>query len=217
MRLRMTRRSAAIIVALMMIAVPAAAAVVTQNFMAADLDLNAACFTKEAGTDVLNTSGYVAFRGTETINGGGVSLLQETVGLEGFAGDRLIYSDAVHIRNACGHILDVTLIGENDAFGGAVLEPSVPDPVWQDMDVAIYMSNELPTDVTTLPPSSQWVPMLTVVNGVVTSTGNQVSMGNTAVRSLAFVVDTDATIDSTPPAAGEPWGTIRWTAQATHP
>jgi hypothetical protein len=217
MKLRMTRRSAAIIIALMMIAVPAAAAVVTQNFMAADLELNAACFTKEAGTDVLNVSGYVAFNGAETIDGGGVSLLQETVGLEGFAGDRLIYSDAVHIRNSCGHALDVTLIGENDAFGGAVLEPSVPALVWQDMDVAIYMSNELPGDVTTLPPSSQWVLMLTVVDGTVTSTNSQVAMANTAVRSLAFVVDTDATIDSTPPPAGEPWGTIRWTAQATHP
>lgn len=217
MKLRMTRRSAAIIIALMMIAVPAAAAVVTQNFMAADLDLNAACFTKVAGTDVLNTSGYVAFDGAQTIDGGGVSLLQETVGLEGFAGDRLIYSDAVHINNACGHALDVTLVGENDAFGGAVLEPSVPDPVWQDMDVAVYMSNVAPAAVTTLPPSAQWVLMLTVLNGAVTSSGTQVPMANTEVRSLAFVVDTDATIGSTPPPAGEPWGTIRWTAQATHP
>ena len=145
MRLKMTRRTAAIIVALMMIAVPAAAAVVTQNFMAADLDLNAACFTKTAGSDVLNTSNYVAFDGAQTINGGGVSLLQETVSLEGFAGDRLIYSDAVHINNTCGHTLQVTLIGENDAFGGPVLEPSVPDPVWQDLDVAIYMSNLAPS------------------------------------------------------------------------
>jgi hypothetical protein len=213
----MTRRSAAIIIALMMIAVPAAAAVVTQNFMAAELDLNAACFTKVAGTDTLNTSGYVAFDGNRTIAGGGVSLLQETVGLEGFAGDRLIYSDAVHILNSCGHVLDVTLVGENDAFGGAVLEPSVPSSVWNDIDVAIYMSTVDPAAITTLPPSGQWELMLTVVAGNVNSTNTQIPMANTEVRSLGFVVDTAAIITTAPPSGGEPWGTIRWTAQATHP
>ena len=57
----MTRRTAVVLVVLMMIAVPATAAVITQNFMRADVNLSAACFTKTAGADALGGSDFVTF------------------------------------------------------------------------------------------------------------------------------------------------------------
>ena len=121
----MTRRWAGILIAMMMIAVPASAAVITQNFMRADVSVNAACFTKTAGADASSGSGFLTFNGGATITDptGTVDLIQETMSMQGFAGDRLIYTDAVRFNNDCPDAIAVTFVSENDPADGRAIDP----------------------------------------------------------------------------------------------
>lgn len=209
----MTRRWAGILVAMMMIAVPASAAVITQNFMRADLSVNAACFTKTAGADASSGSGFLVFNGAATIQdpSGTVDLIQETMSLQGFAGDRLIYTDAVHFNNNCPDGVAVTLVSENDpANGGAVDPPYVIGNFWDDIDVSIYLATV--TSPTGTPGSSgDWQLMMSVSQGSVNDQIASVNIPAGGTRSMAVVIDTDDGVTITDS------GTLRWTAQATHP
>lgn len=213
---RMTRRTAVVLVMLMMIAVPATAAVITQNFMKADVTLTAACFTKTAGTDINPAgSGFVDFSAsTEVDPGNGVTLYQETTTLSGFTGDRMIYSDPVRFNNDCGHPIQVELISQNDPAGAPALEPAAgPGSIWEDVNVKIYLAAApgdpgIPSDSNT-----GWELMLTVDNGGTVTSGGSVTINNATNHRLAFVIDTQAGLAPIPTEKA----ILRWTAQAIHP
>ncbi|MGA9595864.1 MAG: hypothetical protein WBV06_06890 [Acidimicrobiia bacterium] len=209
----MTRRWAGVLIAMMMIAVPASASVITQNFMAADASVNAACFTKTAGADASSGSGFLAFDGGATIQdvSGTVDLIQETMSINGFAGDRLIYSDAVHFNNNCGSPVAVTFVSENDPNGGLAVDPAyVAGDFWDDISISIYLATvAAPTG--TPGSSGDWQLMMSVAQGSVSDQFASVSIPDGATRSLAVVIDTDDGVTTTDT------GTLRWTAQATHP
>lgn len=209
----MTRRWAGILVAMMMIAVPAAAAVITQNFMRADVSVDAACFTKTAGGDVASASGFITFNGGATINdpSGTVDLIQETMTVQGFAGDRLLYTDAVDFNNNCPSAVAVTFVSENDPAGGLAVDPAfVPGGFWADVDITLYVANTA-TPAGNPGSSGDWTLMMRVSGGTVTDQIGSVSVPAGATRSMAVVVDTDDGVTTTAT------GILRWTAQATHP
>jgi hypothetical protein len=214
----MTRRTAVVLVMLMMIAVPATAAVITQNFMRADVSLSAACFTKTAGSDAAALgSGFISFTENATVDArNGVTLLQETTELTGFKGDRMIYSDAVRFNNLCAHTIQVSLVSQNDPNGDPALEPAaVAGSIWEDLAIKLYVSD---VDIATDPgiptdSNASWELMLTVDNGGAVTQGGSVTIPNSGIRRLAFVVDTQ--YDSA--ALIDDVATLRWTAQAIHP
>ena len=213
---RMTRRTAVVLVALMMIAVPATAAVITQNFMSADVSLSAACFTKTAGSDTNPDDNWmVSFTESAEVDPGrGVTLYQEKTELHGFAGDRMIYSDPVRFNNDCGHPIQVSLVSQNDPAGAPALEPAAgAGSIWEDVNVKIYLATApgdpgIPSDSNT-----GWELMLTVDNGGIVTSGGSVTINHATNHRLAFVIDTQAGLTPIPvdPAI------LRWTAQAIHP
>lgn len=212
----MTRRTAVVLVMLMMIAVPATAAVITQNFMRADVSLTAACFTKTAGADALGGSGFISFTEDATVDArNGVTLLQEKTDLQGYRGDRMIYSDAVRFNNTCAHTIQVSLVSQNDPNGDPALEPAaVAGSVWDDVAIKLYLSDVaitadpgIPTDT-----NPNWELMLTVDNGGDVTSGGSVTIPNSGIRRLAFVIDTQHDV-----ALPTDVATLRWTAQAIHP
>jgi len=209
----MTRRWAGILIAMMMIAVPASAAVITQNFMRADVSVDAACFTKTAGGDAASGSGFLTFNGGATIQDptGTVDLIQETMSVQGFAGDRLIYTDAVSFNNDCPDDIALTFVSENDPANGLAIDPAfVAGDFWTDVDISLYMAT-VASPTGTPGVSGDWQVMLRVSGGSVTDQISTVNIPDGASRAMAVVIDTDdgvATTDS---------GTLRWTSQATHP
>lgn len=208
-----TRRWAGILIAMMMIAVPAAAAVITQNFMRSDVSVNAACFTKTAGGDVSGSSGFITFNGGATINdpSGTVDLIQETMTVQGFAGDRLLYTDAVDFNNTCAGSVAVTFLSENDPAGGLAVDPAFEaGGFWADVDITLYLANTA-TPSGNPGTSGDWALMMRVAGGTVTDQIASVSIPAGATRSMAVVIDTDDGVTVTDT------GTLRWTAQATHP
>ena len=213
----MTRRTAVVLVMLMMIAVPATAAIITQNFMRADVSLTAACFTKTAGTDAgVPDVDFISFAENTVDARNGVTLLQETTSLTGFKGDRMIYSDAVRFNNTCAHTIQVSLVSQNDPNGDPALEPAaVAGSIWDDVAIKLYLSNVaitadpgIPTDTNT-----NWDLMLTVDEGGDVTPGGSVTIPNAGIRRLAFVIDTQFDSD----ALSNEIATLRWTAQAIHP
>jgi hypothetical protein len=212
----MTRRWAGILIAMMMIAVPASAAVITQNFMRADVSVNAACFTKIAGNDVSSGSGFITFNGGATISdpSGTVDLIQETMSVQGFAGDRLLYTDAVRFNNDCPDDIAVTFVSENDPSGattGLAIDPAfAPGTIWVDIDITLYMATvAAPTG--TPGTSSDWQVMMRVAGGTATDQISTVNIPAGGSRAMAVVIDTDDGVTTTAT------GTLRWTSQATHP
>jgi hypothetical protein len=211
MKMRMTRRGAVILIALMMTAVPAAAAVLTQNFMRADISLSGACFTKVAGADAATI--FADFSTTPTIQSGpnNVTLFQETASLQGYAGDRLIYTDAAQFVNNCGVDMRLVLLSENDPFGGAAIDPpAIANSVWSSMDVFVYVATIAAPTERPSPSSSQWQLMFSVTaGGTLSQQSTAVTVPNGGSRRLGFVIDTDSAF------TGSASGTLRWTAQAT--
>jgi len=209
----MTRRWAGILIAMMMIAVPASAAVITQNFMRADASVDAACFTKTAGADAASASGFLTFNGGATIQDptGTVDLIQETMSVQGFAGDRLIYTDAVDFNNGCPNTIAVTFLSVNDPAGGLALDPPYAGGgFWDDINISLYMAN-VASPSGTPGVSGDWQVVMRVSGGTVTDQIASVNIPAGATRSMAVVVDTDDGVATTAT------GTLRWTAQATHP
>lgn len=209
----MTRRWAGILIAMMMIAVPAAAAVITQNFMRADVAANAACFTKTAGTDASSGSGFLVFNSGATITaaGGTVDLIQETMTVQGFAGDRLIYTDAVNFNNDCTDQIEVAFISENSPDNGLAVDPAYAvGSFWDDVDISMYLAN-VAAPAGSPGVSGDWTLVMRVRGGSVEDNISSVVVPTATTRRMAVVVDTDDGVLATDT------GTLRWTAQATHP
>ncbi len=212
----MTRRWAGILIAMMMIAVPAAAAIITQNFMRADVAIDAACFTKTPGADHSDPSDpddFFIFNAGTTIDDptGTVQLIQESMTVRGFAGDRLLYTDAVHFTNNCPDAISVALISENDLGDGLAIDPPFTgEGVWADVVISLYIATN-PTPTGNPGSSGEWVLMMRVAGGSVDDQLATVSIPAGSTRPMGVVVDTDDGVDA------EATGTLRWTAQATHP
>lgn len=121
-RVRTVRRVALGIT--LLTAVPAAAAVVMQNFVRTDITTAAACMTKIAGADETSfptaaNAPYVAINTTSTGTTpapDSVTLLNETVTMKGFLGDRTVVSDSIRVKNTCNYPISVSLKAETQ-FG----------------------------------------------------------------------------------------------------
>jgi len=209
MNMRMTRRGAGILIALMLIAVPAAAAVMTQNFVSASVELNGPCFTMTAGADAGSPTLWVDFQ-ADVVNTGSVDLAQEVVTITGHGGNRMIYSDVASLNNACGDGVTVQYTPASDPSGAAAFQPAAGDPIWNDFAVTFYIANTLtPGDVLT---SGDWDVVLAVDGGVAT-TPNTALIPNGSSRTMAVVIDTDSSVTTLLPSAA----ILRWTAQIIHP
>ncbi len=209
MNMRMTRRGAGILIALMLIAVPAAAAVMTQNFQSATIEINGPCFTVRAGGDASSVTGFVDFT-SDTVASGTVDLLQESLTIYGHAGNRAVYSEVAEFDNGCLAGATVEFLPATDPGGAAAFVPALTDPIWDEVNVSFYLANTAtPGDVLT---SGDWDELLSVDAGVATTPeAGSVPIGG--VRALAVVVDTDSGV--TLPVATPP--TLRWTAQIVYP
>lgn len=210
MNMRMTRRGAGILIALMLIAVPAAAAVMTQNFVSASVELNGACFTMEEGADAQSTTGWVSFA-TDVVSTGSVDLVQEVISIRGNGGNRMIYSDVAILENLCPTSVTVQFLPATDPGGFTAFDPPSSDNVWDDFTISFYLANtQTPGDVLT---SSDWDEVLTVAGGNPT-TPDTTSIPTGSTRRMAVVIDTDSSITSAVPSTV---ATLRWTAQIIHP
>ncbi len=201
-----TKVGAIATILLILFAIPVAADVAVQNFMAAEVVTVDACFTKTPGADATSVTGFFSFDDTTTVTDDGVDLLQETSTIRAFAGDRLLYSEAVDFNNACGNDLTLTFLSTDDPAGGLALEPATGG-IWDDVNVSFYLADPAGVVVPGLP--GTWVEMMNVSGGVVTTPGSVVIADGTT-STMAVVVDTDdaVTIGAT--------GTLRWIAAADH-
>ncbi len=209
MKMRMTRRGAGILIALMLIAVPAAAAVMTQNFVSATIELNGKCFTMTDGADASSPTGWVTFT-PNVVNTGSVDLAQEVITVNGFGGNRMIYSDVALLENNCAQTATVDFISAGDPGGAAAFEPALGDAVWDDFTIRIFLANTQTPDNNVF--GADWVEALSVDGGVA-SDGGSVAIPNGSDRRLAVVIDTDDAVDTFLPDAA----TLRWTAQILFP
>lgn len=210
MRLRtggsFTKSGALAAMLVLFVAVPVAAEVAVQNFMTAEVTSSDACFTKTAGADANNANGLLTFDAATTVTNGGVDLLQETTTLSAFAGDRLLYSEAVLFNNDCGHDITISFISEDDPAGGPAIEPATGG-LWDGVNVSF--SFEDPAGATILGLGGTYTEMLRVNTGTLT-TGGTFVLGDGASVTMAIVIDTDETL------APNSTGILRWTAVATH-
>ena len=197
-------KSGAIAVVLgLLLVVPAAAGIIVQNFLRADIEVNDACFTKTDGTDVASPSAQLAFDTTATVNApGGVNLLQETATFQAYAGDRMLFTEAINFNNTCGHDLELTFISAADPAGGLAVETMA------DLDARFYLPDAGGVAVPGL--TGTWVEMLSIVGGTATNGATPVTLTNGATLTMAVVIDADsAAVDGST-------GTVRWIAQADH-
>ncbi|MGL5829492.1 MAG: hypothetical protein ACRC0L_07980, partial [Angustibacter sp.] len=106
---------------------PAAAAVLMQNFVRVDVNKVPACMTKVGGGDAstfndATKSPYIGVNTTNTLTtSSGVNLLNETVTLKAFKGDRTSITDGFRVRNSCDYPLTISLLAEAQPDGGAAL------------------------------------------------------------------------------------------------
>jgi hypothetical protein len=222
-RRRVSRRAAIASVALMSVAAPAAASVIIENFIKADITVSAACFTKVGGQDHIayNNGGvapaaptalWVNFDTTPTLSAGGVNLINETVSLRGYAGDRTRFTDVIRYKNTCGFPLSVKLISEADP-ATPTAGPAVSGS-WNG-GVSVFLSTVSDVAGGAAPTSSvdfasvNWNKQFAIDNaGAMTSAGS-VSVTVPAGDELqgGFLVDLANTATGT--------RTLRFTAQAT--
>ena len=211
--LRATGRVAVLVVAMLMLAVPALAAVITQNFLRADVSADAACFTKVPGADALAFNNpaldpYLEFDNTAAVVDGasGLSLLQERLTVEGYAGERITYTDYVHYENNCDTPLSIQLVAEPDFNGDPAKDGS-----WADVQAKIYISVATNGTAGTDVSGADWDSSPIVVNATAVpgSTGTVTVLPGEYVQG-AIVIDADVA------SAGSGPYTLRYTAQAAH-
>ena len=211
--LRASGRVAVLVVAMLMLAVPALAAVITQNFLRADVSADAACFTKVPGVDSLAFNNpaldpYIEFDNSIAVvdASSGLSLLQERLTVEGYAGERITYTDYVHYENNCDTPLEIQLVAEPD-FNG---DPA-KDGTWADVQAMIYISVATNGTAGTDLSGADWDASPIVVNATAVpgSTGTVTVLPGEYVQG-AIVIDADVA------SAGSGPYTLRYTAQAAH-
>ena len=136
----------------------------------------------------------------------GLSLLQERLTVEGYAGERTTYTDYVHYQNNCDSALTVQLVAEPDFNGDPAKSGS-----WADVQAQIYLSvatnGTAGTDLT----GADWDGSPIVVNATAVpgSTGSVTVPPGEFVQG-AIVIDADVA------SAGSGPYTLRYTAQAAH-
>jgi hypothetical protein len=137
---------AAVLTALAVSAVPASAAVMVSNFMKADISRNAACLTKIAGLDsaapIVTTNVAATATGT-----GGVALLNESISLRSYAGDRTIATDSIRVKNTCTTAMRVYLKAEPG------LAASTTSGDWTGLAVNVYLGAKTITSAVALNPA----------------------------------------------------------------
>ncbi len=217
-RRRVTRRVAVASVAMMSIAAPAVASVVIQNFIKGTVTAQPACFTKIIGSDhtaysinlATVTKPYVNVVTTSTAASvAGAVLLNESVDVRGFAGDRTKYTDVIRYKNNCGYAVSVRLTAETDAAG------TPATTAWSGMTVRTFLSKVVaPVPTTNLPQletdTTNWDQQFLINStGVVTATGTAQTVAAGAELQGAFVVDVDSA------AAAASFNTFHYTASAT--
>ena len=195
-RRRVSRRTAVATVALMAIAVPAGASVIIQNFIVANVTGKAACFVKVGGTDsttygtaaaLAGAGPYVKVDTTPTLAVGGVNLINETIDIRGFAGDRTKYTDVIRYQNNCAVPVTVRLVAEADPAGGLVTSAG-----WNDMVVRGFLSKvAAPVVSTTLETDAiNWDQQFSISSaGAVTASGSAITIAAGAELQGAFSVD----------------------------
>lgn len=215
---RVTRRAAIATVAFVSIAAPAAAGVLIQNFIKGTVTAVAPCFVKVAGVDsttygtagaLAGTGPYVKFDATPTLSAGGVALINETVAIRGFSGDRTKYTDVIRYQNNCAVPMNIRLTAEADPAAGAVT--SGP---W-DSSVRVFLS----TAAATVPVASTSLETDTTnwnQQFFIDAAGTIVTTGSTTITVAAggqlqgaFTVDVPST------AVAASTRTFRYTATAT--
>jgi hypothetical protein len=212
-RRRVSRRTAIATVALMAVAVPAGASVIIQNFIVGNVTAQTACFVKVAGSDstTFGTPGafagsgpYVLTDTTPTLTAGGVNLINETIAIRGFAGDRTKYTDVIRYQNNCAVPMTIRLVAEADPAGNPVTSAG-----WNDMAVRGFLSTSAaPVVATALETDPAWSQQFSIdATGTVTAGGVAVTVAPGAELQGAFSVDVTKGSTST--------RTFRYTASAT--
>jgi hypothetical protein len=214
---RITRRWAIAALAVLLVAAPAAASVITQNFMRTDVTTDAACFHKAEGDDAANFGNaaldpYADVDLTSTITNPetNVTLLQETVTVIGYEGDRITYTDVVRYVNDCDYDISLRLVVEDDAAGNAGFTASD----WTDKAVSIYLSLAAGAGSDFGDPS-EWdgTPIVIAKGDAAPSsaeTGTVTLAAGDSVQS-AFVIE----VDHQGGSFASTTGTLRYTAEAT--
>lgn len=206
---RTSGRVATLVVALLLLAVPASAAIITQNFLQAEITADAACFVKVAGGDttIANSPAVVTLTDVNT-SSNGIILLQETVAISGYDGDRVTYTDVVQYRNDCAYDIEVELVAEAGMDG---VGPIGGD--WTGIYAEIYLSNDVnyllgSTDLS----DGNWDGPIVVDEGVLgtASAGGTTTLSTGEFLTTAFMVEVAEGQDATGNT-----GTLRYTATAT--
>ena len=213
---RMTLRGAVAAILAIAVATPVLAAVLIQNFMTADVEAVAACFTKVEGGDATTYSApaadpYADVDTTHTVSANGIDFLQEQVTVKGYDGDRTIYTDVVRYQNNCDNPLSVQLILEDDVAGN----PRVENWGSGDFATAVYLS-DVPVTIggaanggTDLVTNWDGAPIFVDGNGTVVNdrTGSVVIDPGEEIISAYRIDVSDGSQGTT--------GTLRYTAVAT--
>ncbi len=214
---RINRRWAVAIIAVLLVAAPAAASVITQNFLRADVTTAEACFHKVEGDDAADF-GNAAFNPyadvdlTTTITNPttGVTLLQETVTVIGYEGDRITYTDVVRYVNDCDYDISLRLVVEDDPAGNTGFTAAE----WTDKALSIYLSLAAGVDGDFDDPA-KWdgSPIVIAKNDASPTsaeTGTVTVAAGSSVQS-AFVIE----VDDQGGSFSSTTGTLRYTAEAT--
>ncbi len=166
------------IVVTLVFAVPAAAAVLIENLFRGDVEVAESCFVTSAGTD--DDSPLLSFDDAATIVDAdtGVSLAEERLSVTAMAGDRVVYADAVALRNDCAGSLTV-------GFTPTAEPSTVPG------DVVVRLLVETPTGGAVAGLPGTWTEVLVAADGATTG-GDAVVIDDGATTTLAVVVDADA-------------------------
>ena len=218
-RRRISRRSAIATVALISITAMAGASVIIQNFIVGNVTGKGACFVKIAGQDSVNYGTPAALGGagpyvktdiTPVLAAGGVNLINETIDIRGFAGNRTKYTDVIRYRNNCTIPMTVRLVAEADPAGNVATSAG-----WNDMVVRAFVSKvAAPTLPSSLASTAletdavNWDQQFSISSaGVVTASGLAQTVAAGAELQGAFSVDVTFGSIST--------RTFRYTATAT--
>lgn len=168
------------------VAVPATATVLIQNFAKADISKSAACLTKVAGTDATTyataaNAPYIGFNGTGTaaVTGSGVNLLNETLSVKAFQGDRLIVTDGMRISNTCNYPLTVSMKAEPSASGAPALSGD-----WTDITAKLYLANPSGAAGTDFALAADWDQAPISVNAAGTTAAGTLSNAATGTITL---------------------------------
>jgi hypothetical protein len=119
--------------------VGASAAVVTKNFMAANVVRAEACLTGRAGgnTTLIGTgTPSVAVTSESFLSANGVPMARQTITTRGVKPERTIIGDAFRIRNRCGRPLLITLRATPHNAALAV------DGEWKDLSSRVHLSTQ---------------------------------------------------------------------------